>query len=43
MVKMISAVDELEDKLDTIIALLNHIVGVLEKVHDKDFIRVKQL
>ena len=43
MATMISAVDELEDKLDTIIVLLNHIVCVLEEVHEKEYIRVKQL
>ena len=40
MAKMISAVDDIEHKLDTIIVLLNHIVGVLEEVHEKEYIRV---
>ena len=40
MAKMISAVDELEDKLDVIIVLLNHIAVVLDDVHEKDRIRV---
>lgn len=40
MATMIGAVDELEDKLDTIIVLLDHIVGVLEEVHEKEYIRV---
>ena len=43
MVTMISAVDGVEKKLDEIIVLLDHIVGVLEEVHEKEYIRVKQL
>ena len=40
MAKMISAVDDIEHKLDTIIVLLDHIFGVLKEVQEKDRIRV---
>ena len=43
MATMISSVDGIEHKLDDIIVLLDHIVGVLEEVHEKEYIRVKQL
>lgn len=40
MVKMITAVDGIEDRLDTIISLLGAIFVILEKVQEKDCIRV---
>ena len=43
MVKMISAVDGIEYKLDEIIVLLDYIVGVLKEVHENEYIRVKPL
>ena len=43
MTNMITAVDDIEDKLDTIISLLGAIFAILKEVHEKDCIRVKHL